>query len=38
MADTAEVMTTKLFRPSLRQHPVDRKRLHGLLRLGARCR
>jgi ATP/maltotriose-dependent transcriptional regulator MalT len=35
MADTAEVViTTKLFRPSLRQHTVERKRLHDLLRLG----
>jgi LuxR family transcriptional regulator, maltose regulon positive regulatory protein len=35
MAGTAEVMiTTKLFRPSLRQHTVERKRLHDLLRLG----
>jgi LuxR family transcriptional regulator, maltose regulon positive regulatory protein len=34
MAGTAEVITTKLFRPSLRQHAVDRKRLHDLLRLG----
>ena len=35
MAGTAEVViTTKLFRPSLRQHTVERKRLHDLLRLG----
>ena len=35
MAGTAEVVImTKLFRPSLRQHTVARKRLHDLLRLG----
>ena len=35
MAGTAEVViTTKLFRPSLRQHTVERKRLRDLLRLG----
>jgi LuxR family maltose regulon positive regulatory protein len=35
MAGSAEVViTTKLFRPSLRQHAVERKRLHDLLRLG----
>jgi len=35
MAGTAEVViTTKLFRPSLRQHTVERKRLHDTLRLG----
>jgi len=35
MAGTAEVViTTKLFRPSLRQHTVERKRLYDLLRLG----
>jgi LuxR family maltose regulon positive regulatory protein len=35
MAGTAEVViTTKLFRPSLRQPTVERERLHDLLRLG----
>ena len=35
MAGTTEVViTTKLFRPSLRQHTVERKRLHDVLRLG----
>ena len=35
MAGTAEVViTTKLFRPSLRPHTVARKRLHDLLRSG----
>jgi LuxR family transcriptional regulator, maltose regulon positive regulatory protein len=35
MAGTAEVViTTKLFRPSLKQHTVERKRLHDTLRLG----
>jgi len=35
MAGAAEVViTTKLFRPSLRQHTVERKRLHDMLRLG----
>jgi LuxR family transcriptional regulator, maltose regulon positive regulatory protein len=35
MAGTAEVViTTKLFRPSLRPHTVARKRLHDVLRLG----
>ena len=35
MAGTAEVViTTKLFRPSLRQPTVERERLHGLMRLG----
>ena len=35
MAGTAEVViTTKLFRPSLRQQTVQRKRLHDVLRLG----
>jgi LuxR family transcriptional regulator, maltose regulon positive regulatory protein len=35
MTGTAEVViTTKLFRPSLRQHTVERKRLYDLLRLG----
>ena len=35
MAGTAEVViTTKLFQPSLRQHTVERKRLHDVLRLG----
>jgi ATP/maltotriose-dependent transcriptional regulator MalT len=35
MAGAAEVViTTKLFRPSLRQHTVERKRLHDTLRLG----
>ena len=35
MAGTAEVViTTKLFRPNLRQRTVERKRLHDLLRLG----
>ena len=35
MAGTAEVViTTKLFRPSLRQHTVERKRLRDVLRLG----
>ena len=35
MSGAAEVViTTKLFRPSLRQHTVERKRLHDLLRLG----
>ena len=34
-AGTAEVViTTKLFRPSPRQHTVERKRLHDLLRRG----
>ena len=34
-AGTAEVViTTKLFRPSPRQHTVERKRLHDLLRQG----
>src|SRR6516164_1000482 len=34
-ADAAEVViTTKLFRPSLRQQTVERKRLHDLLREG----
>jgi LuxR family transcriptional regulator, maltose regulon positive regulatory protein len=31
---TEAVITTKLFRPSLRQHTVARKRLHDMLRLG----
>ena len=36
MAGTTEVViATKLFRPSLRQHTVERKRLHDILRL--RC-
>jgi LuxR family maltose regulon positive regulatory protein len=35
MAGSAEVViTTKLFRPSLRQHTVARKRLNDMLRLG----
>jgi LuxR family transcriptional regulator, maltose regulon positive regulatory protein len=35
MAGTTEVViATKLFRPSLRQHTVERKRLHDLLRQG----
>jgi LuxR family transcriptional regulator, maltose regulon positive regulatory protein len=35
MAGTAEVViTTKLFRPSLRRHTVERKRLQDLLRRG----
>jgi LuxR family maltose regulon positive regulatory protein len=35
MAGTTEVViATKLFRPSLRQHTVERKRLHDVLRLG----
>jgi LuxR family transcriptional regulator, maltose regulon positive regulatory protein len=35
MAGSAEVViTTKLFRPSLRQHTVARKRLHDMLSLG----
>jgi LuxR family transcriptional regulator, maltose regulon positive regulatory protein len=35
MTGTAEVViTTKLFRPSLRQHTVERKRLRDVLRLG----
>jgi ATP/maltotriose-dependent transcriptional regulator MalT len=35
MAGTTEVViATKLFRPSLRQHTVERKRLHDILRLG----
>jgi ATP/maltotriose-dependent transcriptional regulator MalT len=34
-AGTAEVViTTKLFRPSLRQQSIKRKRLHDLLRQG----
>ena len=36
MAGTVEVViTTKLFRPSLRQQAVERKRLHDQLRLGS---
>ena len=36
MAGSAEVVImTKLFRPTLRQHTVARKRLHDMLRLGA---
>jgi ATP/maltotriose-dependent transcriptional regulator MalT len=35
MGDTTEVViTTKLFKPSLRQHTVERKRLYDLLRAG----
>jgi LuxR family transcriptional regulator, maltose regulon positive regulatory protein len=35
MGDTTEVViTTKLFKPSLRQHTVERKRLYDLLRVG----
>jgi LuxR family transcriptional regulator, maltose regulon positive regulatory protein len=35
MAGTAEVViATKLFRPSVRQHTVERKRLYDVLRLG----
>src|SRR5258708_3772305 len=35
MAGAAEVViTTKLFRPSLRHHTVERERLHDMLRLG----
>ena len=34
MGDTEVVITTKLFKPSLRQHTVERLRLHDLLRLG----
>ena len=37
MGDITEVViTTKLFKPSLRQHTVERERLYDLLRLGCR--